>query len=297
MLDELLGRAALKEEIEALEDENDRLTQQLQAEERRRAEAVSDRQDAQERVNRLEDRIAELEDRVQRAGPSQTDERPQFRHRRTLYRGRLATVLDRLASIEAPPDGALTAYVSDDVPEAVRDQLGDRTPLVDRASPCLVCLDDTGLVTVGLTLVDPPSPFCRWGPRFEFDRSWLEPTGHHAVALVRSDLFAVGEYDGTERVSVRGFETNVKGAHSKGGFSQGRFERIRDGQIEDHLDRARSVLAEVAADRLFVVGSAELLGEFADQATATVAVDATGDPEAALSDATRDLWSSTCYGF
>lgn len=297
MLDELLGRAALKEEIEALEDANERLQEQLQAEQRRRSEAVSDKQTAEERVNRLEDRIAELEDRVKRAGSTEADAGPSFRFRRTLHGGRLATVVDRLASFEAPPEGVLTAYVADSVPDAVRDHLGDRTPLVDRASPCLVCLDDAGLVSVGLSLVDPPAPFCRWGPRFEFERSWLEPRGHHAVALVRSDLFAVGEYEGTDRVSVRGFETNVKGSHSKGGFSQARFERIRDGQVQDHLDRARSVLSEVAADRLFVVGTAELLGEFADQADATSAVDATGDPEAALNDAVRDLWSCTCYGF
>lgn len=297
MLDELLGRAALKEEIEALEAENERLKEQLQAEERRRSDAVSDKQAAEERVNRLEDRIAELEDRVERASAVESDPAPSFRYRQTVGSGRLATVVDRLASLEAPPEGALTAYVTDEVPDAVRDHLGDRAPLVDRASPCLVCLDDAGLVTVGLSLVDPPSPFCRWGPRFEIERSWLESYGHHAVALVRSDLFAVGEYDGAERVSVRGFETNVKGSHSKGGFSQARFERIRDGQVQDHLDRARSVLSEVEADRLFVVGTAELLGEFADQASATVAVDATGDPEAALNDAVRDLWSSTCYGF
>lgn len=296
MLDELLGRASLKEEIEALEAENERLRERLNAEERRRSEAVSDRQRAEERVNRLEDRIAELEDRVERA--SERDERraPRFRHRRSVRGGRLATVVDRLSSFDAPPDGALTAYVDEDIPDAVSDVLGERAGLVDRASPCLVCLDDAGLVSICLSLVDPPEPFCRWGDGFEVEREWLEPRGAHAVALVRSDLFAVGLYEGTERLSVRGFETNVKSQHSKGGFSQARFERIRDGQVRDHLDRARDVLDEIDTDRLFVVGTAELLGEFEDRAAATTSVDATGDPESALEDAVNDLWTVTVYG-
>lgn len=295
MLDELLGRAALKEEVEALEAENERLREQLQAEERRRSDAVSDKQAAEERVNRLEDRIAELEDRVQRAQDSEPSG-PGFRFRTTIRNGRRAAVVDRLSSLEAPPEGALTAYVDGTVPDPVSEHLGERAALVDRASPCLICLDDAGLVEIALSLVDAPEPFCQWGPRFEIDRGWLEPTDRHAVALVRADLFAVAEYDGTDRLEVHGFQTDVKGKHSKGGFSQSRFERIREGQIRDHLDRARAVLDDVHADRLFVVGSDELLGEFADQADATTAVDATGDPKAALEDAVRDLWSVTVYG-
>lgn len=296
MLDELLGRASLKEEIQALETQNERLRERLEAEERRRSEAVSDRQRAEERVNRLEDRIAELEDRVERAGEGDKLRDPTFRHRRSVRGGRLATMIDRLHSFDAPPEGALTAYVHGEIPAPVSDTLGDRAALIDRASPCLVCLDDAGLVSVALSLVDPPEPFCQWGPGFAVEREWVEPRGSHAVALVRSDLFAVGIYEGSERVSVRGFETNVKSQHSKGGFSQARFERIRDGQVRDHLDRARAVLDEIDTDRLFVVGTGELLGEFRDSADATASVDATGDPEAALDDAVRDLWTVTSYG-
>jgi peptide subunit release factor 1 (eRF1) len=296
MLDELLGRASLKEEIQALETQNERLRDRLEAEERRRSEAVSDRQRAEERVNRLEDRVAELEDRVERATDSGDRDEPTFRYRRELRGGRLATVVDRLHSFDAPPDGALTAYIDGEIPDAVSEAFGDRTVLLHRASPCLVCRDDAGLVSIALSLVDPPEPFHSWGPAFEVQREWAEPSGSHAVALVRSDLFAVGIYEGSERLSVRGFETNVKRQHSKGGFSQARFERIREGQVRDHLDRAHQVLDEVDTDRLFVVGTGELLGEFGDRADVMTSVDATGDPEAALDDAVRDLWTVTAYG-
>ena len=134
MLDHLLGRAGLKSEIAALEEETDRLRRQLEAEQDRRAEAQTARQEAERRENRLEDRVAELEDRVDRL---QTDDgEVSFPHEETLSGPRLAEVLDRLASFSTGPEGAFSAYVADehDLPESVRQAFGTRTPLVRRAA-------------------------------------------------------------------------------------------------------------------------------------------------------------------
>jgi len=90
---------------------------------------------------------------------------------------------------------------------------------------------------------DHPDVDAAWRDRFALEREWFLPTGRHAVALVRTDLFALGVYEDDERVDYRGFESDVKGSHSKGGFSQARFERIRDGQIDDHLERCRDALS------------------------------------------------------
>jgi peptide subunit release factor 1 (eRF1) len=133
--------------------------------------------------------------------------------------------------------------------------------------------------------------FGAWDEAFRIDRSWLEPTGHHAVALVRSDLFALGEYEGTERVAFHGFDADLKSRHSKGGFSQSRFERLRDQQIDSHLERCRAAIEERDAQTLYVVGEASLLPAVADEAAATQAVDATGDPEPALADAVAEFWT------
>jgi len=291
MLDTLLGRTELKERIAELEAERDSLQEQLTAEQRRRSDAVSDRQDAEEQVNRLEDRIAELEDRVSRL-QSTDDTHLTALHREPVRGDRLAAILDRLESFTAPPEGAVTAAVSDDVPDPIADLLGDRTPLLADTSPCVACVDDAALVRVALQPPVQPPAFCERGSGFALDRSWFEPTDRFALALVRSDVFAVGVYDGRDRVDVRGFQTDVKSNHSKGGFSQGRFERIRDGQIADHLDRAHDAIDDVDVDRLYVVGTAEHLPTFEDRATATAAVDATGAPEAALDDAFQQFWTT-----
>ena len=318
MLDELLGRAELKARIEDLEEENHHLERQLEAERERRSDAVAARQDAEERVNRLEDRIVELEDRVERA----TDDEPDrdFRRVSDARGARTRDLLGRLSAIETGDEGALTAAVPEegDVPDAVIDHFGADAPLVRRAAPAMVLADDSGVVSAAFRPpIEPTESFARWDDAFELPPERFLPTGRLGFALVRSDVFAVGVYDATngsdsaaaagatavveggspERVSFEGFESDVKGAHSKGGFSQGRFERRRDDQISDHLESAREVLAPIAddVDRLVIVGERTVLGEVRDLADVTDVSDATGDPEAALSDAFEDFWTTRVY--
>jgi peptide subunit release factor 1 (eRF1) len=295
MLDELLGRAELKTRIEELEEEKRHLKRRAEAEEERRSEAAKKRQEAEAEVNRLEDRIEGLEERVERLS-AEDDIEVGFRRREEI--------LDRLQSFETGPEGALTAMVTDSVPEAVADVLGHRAALVRRAAPCLVCVDDAGLVAAALTPPTPPAPFATWGESFRLDPSWFVPIAPVWVALVRSDLFALGVYDGSEVTLVDDIESDVMGSHSKGGFSQARFERRRDQQVDDHLDRAREVLeAQLAASPadsavapgpdadVIVLGEETVLGRFTDLADRTAAVDATGDPDRALRDAVREFWT------
>ena len=293
MLDDLLGRTELKERIEDLEEERDHLEARLEAESGRRADAVSAKQTAEERINRLEDRIADLEGRVDAESDADASE-VGFRREETLRGGRVEAVLERLASFEGRPESVLTAHVDSSIPDDLRALLGNRTSLVSRAAPCLVCADDAGVLAVALRPPVAPEPFCEWAATPTVKRSWFRPTGRFALALVRSDTFAVGVYEDDERVSFEGFESNVKSDHSKGGFSQSRFERLRDEQIEGHVEKCQAAIDAVDTDRVYVVGDRRLIGEF--DADATAAVDATGKPRAALEDAFADFWSVRLYG-
>ncbi|MFB6188767.1 MAG: Vms1/Ankzf1 family peptidyl-tRNA hydrolase [Halapricum sp.] len=296
MLDELLGRAALKERIETLESEKADLEAQLDAEQRRRKEAVTDRQAAERRENELQDRITQLEDRVERLQGDETT--LDYRRREDVTGARLASALDRLESIDSGPESVLTAVLTDDrsVPQPIREAFGERAVLLSRAAPCLAVADDAGMVSVAFDLPNPPEAFATWSDGVELERSWLEPTGEYTLALVRSDLFAMGVYEGSDRTAFHGFDSDLKSKHSKGGFSQSRFERIREGQIDSHLDRCRAALEERPADApLFVVGEQSVLYEVSSDAAATATVDATGDPEDALDRAFDSFWTVTLY--
>ncbi|MFW5948857.1 MAG: Vms1/Ankzf1 family peptidyl-tRNA hydrolase, partial [Halolamina sp.] len=291
MLDRLLGRARLKERIEELEEECESLRAQTESAKESRADAVSARQDAEREVNRLEDRITELEDRLSRAeGDGEAE--VAYRREETASGERLDAVAERLRSVAAGREGALTAFVDDDLPDAVRETLGDRAPLVSRAAPCLVCADDAGLVATALSLPIEPEPFVEWSDGFRVEPEWVQPTGRLCFALVRSDTFALGVYEDGERVDYVGFESDVMNEHSKGGFSQDRFERRRDAQIEEHLEEAAATVEDHAGDvdRVVIVGERSVLGQLRELADATARVDATGDPEAALETAFRDFW-------
>jgi hypothetical protein len=295
MFDRLLGRAELEERIEELEEEKRHLERQLDAEQERRADAQHARQEAEERINRLEDRIADLEGRLEHAEGGEA--RLERRREEPLRGERLAAVLDRLSSLDAADEGALTACVRgrSGVPDALGDLLGSRTALLPDG-PVLVYADGAGLVATALVPPLPPEPFTARGDRFRVDRSWFLPDGRrHAVALVRSDLFALGVYEGRERVAFEGFDSDVMGDHSKGGFSQARFERRRDEQIDDHLDRVRAALAD-APEPLYLVGERTVLSELDVEAAARRAVAATGQPENALADAVESFWTTRLYG-
>ena len=299
MLDRLLGRRQLKERIAELEAECESLEARAESAKESRADAVSARQDAEREVNRLEDRVTELEDRLRRAeGDADTD--LTFRYTERCRGDRVAAVADRLRSVEAGREGALTAFVADgaELPEPVRETLGDRAPLVSRAAPCLVCADDAGLVATALSLPIEPEPFVAWDDGFRVDPAWLRPTGTLCFALVRSDTFALGLYEEGERVAFTGFESDVMNEHSKGGFSQDRFERRRESQIDEHLEKAAEAIErhDDDADRVVIVGERTVLGELRGLADATARVDATGDPEEALQHAVSDFWQVDVYG-
>ncbi|WP_339104843.1 Vms1/Ankzf1 family peptidyl-tRNA hydrolase [Haloterrigena salinisoli] len=312
MLDALLGRASLKERIDELEEKNERLRNRYEAESERRSEAATARQDAEERVNRLEDRIAQLEGELEQLEGHEAGR--SVRRRERLRGSRLEAVVDRLTSFRTGPEGALTAILREDeggetlVEEFDVDletPLGDRAALVDEATPCVLCLDDAGLIAAALEPPAMPDPDpgsdsrVAWDDRFALEREWFLPTGRYALALVRTDLFALGAYEDGDRVDYRGFESDVKGNHSKGGFSQARFERIRDDQIDDHLERCREALADDVGDdieRLYLVGQRGVVETLAEESglepAGTAAVDATGDPEPALEDAHRSFWTT-----
>jgi len=301
MIDRLLGRAELKERIAELEEEKRHLERRAEAEEERRSDAVADRQRAEERVNELEHRIESLEERLDRAEGE--EESVEFRRVSDARGPGLADALDRFRGIEsADAEGLLTAFVPDEdaVPSSVAEWFGDRTRLVRRAAPAVVIADDTGAVSAALTPPIEPAPFDRWGDEFRLDESWFRPTGRVAFALVRSDTFALGVYEGDERVDFEGFTSDVKEAHSKGGFSQGRFERRREGQIDDHLKKATAALTDLddsdaPIDRTIVVGERSVLGELREHADVTDVSDATGKPRDALADAFRDFWTTRIH--
>lgn len=274
----------------------------MEAENRRRADAVTEKQRAERRVNKLESKIHELEDRLER----ETEEsRAEFRRVETLGGERLEGVLNLLESMESEGENLATAYVEAGG-EPGLDLGGEEEALlrrVDSGRGYVVYVDDYGLLRVCLV---PPLPVekqsVEHSSRFEVDRSLFRPDGQHAVAAIRSDTYAAGVYDG-DRLAYSSVSSNVKGGHSKGGWSQGRFERRREEQIEGHVEEAVKEYQEMVGSYdpglVAVVGERKVAKLFAEEvgADVTKAVDARGTGEEFLSDAYEKLWAARIYVF
>lgn len=293
MLDELLGKAALKTRIAELEAERESLEERLEAADERRRAAVRDRQTAEERLNQLEDRIAGLEGELETHRGD--DEGASFQSVETIGIDRMQEILTRLTSYQTNAEGALTAGITNDIPDDASSLFDDRIELIDRASPCILCIDDAKVVRVMLSPPRQPESFVTWDDSFSLDASWFLPSGTFTFALVRSDLFAMATYDGRTRGSFVGFTSEVMGRHSKGGFSQARFERRREEQIDTHRKKVEEALDEQDTDELILVGNRRMIDSLSISAETTARSDASGKPETALEDAFHSFWRTRLY--
>jgi peptide subunit release factor 1 (eRF1) len=309
MLDDVLGKTELKKRIEELEEEVESLEKQLESEQRRRKNAVTEKQDAHERANRMESKVQELEDRLERAEEEEKD--ADFRLAKTVRGKSLSNALELLESARSGGESLTTAHVAsgDRIPDefekettALLQRVGSKTGLVAFG-------DGAGLLRVALV---PPLAVeetrVEHGSRFALDRDLFELPETHAVAVVRSDEYAGGVYSGSgpeaQRLDYTSFSSDVKSKHSKGGYSQGRFERARDEEVKKHVRESAgefdAMLAEHDVDHVFVAGDSRVASDFADEITTRVPVskrttDATGSGESFLRRGYETVESARLY--
>jgi peptide subunit release factor 1 (eRF1) len=291
MLDDLLGKTALKDRIEELEEEVESLEEQLAAEERRRKEAVTDKQEADRRVNRLEDKVEELRDRLDKEGKG--EEGTEFRVAKAVRDSTLADVLDLLESSESGEEALTTVYAAegDTFPDEFEAETTGLFRRVELERGLVAFGDDAGIVRAALV---PPLAVDETrvdhGSSFALDRSLFELPEPYAVVVVRSDEYAGGVYDG-ERVAFSSLSSDVKSKHSKGGFSQSRFERGHDEAVKEHIRDAVEEFEETVAghepERVFVTGESRVVSRFAEEVGVDAPVlertaDATGSGEELL---------------
>jgi len=139
-------------------------------------------------------------------------------------------------------------------------------------------------------------------------RSMLESACNIALILVRLGAFAIGVCQGEQLVSSKTGTGLVHGRHRKGGSSQRRFERRRENQARDFLERvcihARQQLEPHAPDLSYLVyGGARttiqalkkqcsFLNQFEDR-TLPPMLNIRRPRRTVLEAAITDLWSST----
>jgi len=259
------GKGQLELEIEKL---NSRIAKleldlhsaktQLEKKEALARQAVADRQEAEARLNQELVRTQTLSHELETIR-AESQNRLEFRGIENLSPSAVQAYLSKLRSFRSPADDLLTAYLlpgtrlSDLLSEKILDMIEEETlTLLERLDP------ETGLVLfydlhrmICEAMVPPfPAPSSSWQLGNRFETSFLEENLNKGYRILVLVLHAGESFIGFAP-DARVFDTeelvrsSVKEKHSKGGFSQRRFERLREEDIAHHMDKVFEALDKV----------------------------------------------------
>ncbi|MFB6144970.1 MAG: Vms1/Ankzf1 family peptidyl-tRNA hydrolase [Candidatus Nanohaloarchaea archaeon] len=249
----------LQERIQELEEEKDSFKQRFQAEKERRSELSRKKQDAEKELNRLRDRLRADEGKVEE------DESRQNDFTKISY-GRVKKMLQKLGTVSSEEKDMVTVYSPGKFENHPR--LKDIKNSVNREGyqvlknrESFVAFIDPDLSSYLVEL----SPFYseklsiddgfytgRLLQFIEEEKHWLLVTAGDTRLYREKD----GEFEEIDREASR-----VEKKHSKGGFSQQRFERKREDQIEKHVKAVAEMIKEKDLEEVYILGDKRICSD------------------------------------
>lgn len=258
------GKDPEKEKLETkLEEKQEKirkLQNMLEAEKKRRSKLAKEKQDAEEKLNRLKDKIEGIKSTENAETNVESDTKVNFEG---LDFADLKDSLEKLGTVKSQEKDLITVYsprklsehsqitdIKNSIPEKIL------SPLMDKKSLILFYTDNLGLSCFKV------NSFYREDLRIE-DKFLVNPlidfmdTEKYWTLISRGDSKVFKEENGTIN-EIENFKNRVNRQHGKGGFSQGRFERKRDEQIQSHLQNVKTGLKELDSENLYILGEKDL---------------------------------------
>lgn len=247
----------LEDEIEDLEGEKESYRKRYEAEKERRSRLSTEKQEAEEKLNRLEQSSDEEDDQKESA----KSEKSEFKD---LSFQKARELLRRLGSMESSGNDLVTVYspekpgqISDlqvlknSVPKNQYSALQENRSFVAFSDPVLgvYMLKMSAFFTDRVSVTDSFEPE-KLTDFIESEKYWC------TVSAGETEIYREenGEFEQVERIKNR-----IDREHSKGGFSQARFERKRDEQIEQHIDQVSEALEQFSD--IYLIGDKKLCKE------------------------------------
>ncbi|MFO7793470.1 MAG: Vms1/Ankzf1 family peptidyl-tRNA hydrolase [Candidatus Nanohaloarchaea archaeon] len=247
----------LKEKIEQLEaslkekeDKIEKLENMLQAEKKRRKKHTREKQEAQEKVNRLEDQLEGLEK------SEEVEEDSKIKSESLSFES-FRSGLKKLDSISSENEDLITVYSSGELSshselQQIKNSLPDKIlrPLMNTDSLILFYDSDLGLTAFKVNSFYQEK--FEVSKKFEVEELLDFISDRKQWAMVsRGDTKIYSEEDGKVE-EIEALQSRINRQHGKGGFSQGRFERKRDEQVQQHLDQVEDALKDL--EKLHILG-------------------------------------------
>ncbi|WP_406657997.1 Vms1/Ankzf1 family peptidyl-tRNA hydrolase [Methanolobus sp. ZRKC2] len=243
--------------------------------------AVAAKQGAEEKLKAAEVKLRSLEHELEKCKkdvPGQLS----FTRKDMFNKKQAHELLQSLSSIEYPAASLLTVHIAaGGKPENIQDY-GKLVEELDSETLAMIgkVSSSTGLVLfyspdhLVNELIVPPLPLKRsyWTKGNTFDTDSLlesikENVSMSVLVAHAGESFVGYSFDSEEFDSFQVIKSSVKAKHAKGGFSQRRFERLRDEDIAHHIDKVKLSLKELLEefeeniDYLFLAGDLQLAKE------------------------------------
>lgn len=299
IFDSILGREKLKDEIEdlkrrisQLEDEKADLNDRIDEIESKKKEAITEKQEAYREKNKMQDKVVQLEDKIDKIESQRDDNIESEQVINTFQMREIEGLVRALKNVKYKNRSARTVSILEK--KDLMDKLSSTDINVSGIDmKDLVLIDDYGIIRCSLELPIPYNNIDHKEKTFTIQEEKFLPNDDYYFGVLRSDTFAIGRYEKWSRVGIRSVKSRVGENHSKGGFSQSRFENLRDEQIDKHIDEVRDTIKDFCDKdlRIIIVGEDRILDRVDDLANHTDTSDATGSPTDSLEEAFSKFWT------
>ena len=249
---DLFGRKKLKQRIEELEDElatcqeeKEELQRQRDKYDKRFKEAETAKQEAQRKLKKAETKIETLQDRIGSEKDTETS-----RTTETHMIAGISDILQTLSSISFNDPVARTRAVNDDGTGAIT-------------------LADPSLIGIRIHCPLPIDPLDQRQDHFVTGPLEDQIDGRFLIVHLSAGGSGAALIDGREIEDAVTVKADIKSSHKKGGYSQKRFENIRNQQIDEHIETVLSkteTIREHGAEHIIVTGAARMRDRFLEAA-------------------------------
>ncbi|MFB6114906.1 MAG: Vms1/Ankzf1 family peptidyl-tRNA hydrolase [Candidatus Nanohalobium sp.] len=249
----------LEAKIEELKEEKESYRERFKAEKERRSKLSTEKQEAEEKLNRLKDKLEGLKQEENKEKEVETGKTEEISFKEAY------SSLNKIDTIESSKEELVTVYCPGKFSgfserKSLKNSIekGKFEELQQRKSFAAFLDEELGAWMLETRpffseKLEISSDFEVSG-LLEFiqkEKIWV------LVSAGETEIFREeeGEFEEVETLKSR-----IEKKHSKGGFSQGRFERKREEQIEQHLDEVKEFVEGLEGD-VYLLGESRLCEE------------------------------------
>ncbi|NJD76048.1 MAG: hypothetical protein FIB08_02985 [Candidatus Methanoperedens sp.] len=243
---------SLKARIAELEEENRRLLLQLEKKDEKTKKTVATKQETDRELNEARAKISSLTNELQKI-KKETPTGPNYRFSESLSGHKLDEVLFMLGSFQSRTSTLITVYLATD--EAIKDVAPDILTYIDSSAQYLIekiesptgkaIFYDTNQIVKIVMLPVFPLSHSEYSLDRRFNIEPLEKSLRGDKTLVidthAGETF-IGIMEAGTFVEHEVVRSSVMGKHSKGGWSQKRFQSLVEEDVKHHADKVRATL-------------------------------------------------------